>query len=105
MIEEGEDKRDEIEGAKIMTEREAAHAAAESGTLTELRRLISERGVHVDAEVRYSMTLLQAASRQGHLDTNHFLRGGMCRQCRRAPTRARRLLSPNAKRLAFIPPG
>ncbi|KAM0800192.1 hypothetical protein BDR22DRAFT_252008 [Usnea florida] len=104
IIEKGDDERDEeIAGAKIMTEWEATHAAAESGNLTELRRFILQRGVHVDAEDRYSMTLLQVASRKGHLDTNHFLRGGMCRECRRAQTRARRLLSSKAKRLACIP--
>ena len=56
MIEEGKDETDEdIEGAKTLTDWEAAHAAAESGNLTELRQLILERGVHVDAEDRYSM--------------------------------------------------
>ena len=74
LIEEGKNERDEeIEGAKTLTEWEAAHAAAESGNLTELRGLILERGVHVDAEDRYSMTLLQVASRHGHLEIVHFL--------------------------------
>ena len=72
--EEGKDERDEeIEGAKTLSDWEAAHAAAESGNLPELRRLIMERGVHVDAEDRYSMTLLQIASRHGHLNIVHFL--------------------------------
>ena len=76
LIEEGKDERDEeIKGAKTLSEWEAAHAAAESGNLTELRELILERGVHVDAEDRYSMTLLQVASRHGHLETVHFLIG------------------------------
>ena len=74
MIEEGKDERVEKNpDAKTLTEWEAAHAAAESGNLTELRRLILERGVHVDAEDQYSMTLLQVASRRGHLHIVQFL--------------------------------
>ena len=74
IVEQGKDERDdEIPDAKTLTEWEAAHAAAESGNLTELRRLVLERGVHVDAEDEYSMTLLQVASRHGHLDIVHFL--------------------------------
>ena len=74
MVEEDNDERDaEIPDAKTLTEWEAAHAAAESGKLTELRQLVLERGVHVDAEDQYSMTLLQVASRHGHLDIVNFL--------------------------------
>ena len=74
MLEEGKDERDEeIPDAETLTEWEAAQAAAESGNLAELRRLVLKCGVHVDAEDRYSMTLLQVASRHGHLNIVHFL--------------------------------
>lgn len=57
----------------LLTDWESAHAAAESGDLAKLRLLILERGVHVDAEDKHSMTLLQAASRHGHLEIVQFL--------------------------------
>ena len=56
----GED--DNNEAREAMLDWEAVHAAAESGHLSKLRFLILERGLDVDAEDYYAMTLLQVAS-------------------------------------------
>ncbi|KAF6222023.1 hypothetical protein HO133_001991 [Letharia lupina] len=73
--EEGEDRDEEDEAQKPLTDWEAAHVAAESGDLAKLRLLILKRGVlvHVDAEDQHAMTLLQVASRYGHLELVQFL--------------------------------
>ena len=61
------------EAREPMLDWEAAHAAAESGDLSKIRFLILDRGLHVDAEDNYAMTLLQVASRHGHLEIVKFL--------------------------------
>ena len=71
--EEGEKEDEKNEAQKIMSDQEAAHAAAESGDLSKVRFLILERGLHVDAEDYYALTLLQVASRHGHLEIVKFL--------------------------------
>lgn len=73
--EEGEDRDEEDEAQKPLTDWEAAHVAAEIGDLAKFRLLILERGVlvHVDAEDQHAMTLLQVASRYGHLELVQFL--------------------------------
>ena len=50
-----------------------AHVAAENGDLAKLRIFILERGLHVDAEDEQAMTILQVASRHGHLEVVRFL--------------------------------
>ena len=51
-----------------VSNREAAHAGAETGDLARSSFLMLERGLHVDTEDDHAMTLLQIASRHGHLD-------------------------------------
>ena len=73
-VEEKErEEDDKNEAQKTMSDWEAAHAAAESGDLSKLRFLIIECGLHVDAEDNHAMTLLQVASRHGHLEIVQFL--------------------------------
>ena len=73
-VEEDEVKEgDKSDSKEPMPDWEAAHAAAESGDISTLRFLILERGLHVDAEDNYAMTLLQVASRHGHLEIVRFL--------------------------------
>ena len=72
-IEEGEKEDDRNEAQGTMSDQEAAHTAAESGDLSKVRFLILEQGVHVDAEDNYALTLLQVASRHGHLEIVKFL--------------------------------
>ena len=71
--EEGEKEDDKNEAQGTMSDQEAAHAAAESGDLSKVRFFILERGLHVDAEDNYALTLLQVASRHGHLEIVKFL--------------------------------
>ena len=70
---EEQEEDDNDEAQEPMSDWEAAHAAAESGDLSKLRFLILDRGLHVDAEDNYAMTLLQVASRHGHLEIVKFL--------------------------------
>ena len=72
---EEEENKDEEgdEASEPLSDWEAAHAAAESGDLPRLRFFITSKDVHVDAEDDYAMTLLQVASRQGHLEVVNFL--------------------------------
>lgn len=69
--EQNEDENDEAQ--EPIPDWEAAHAAAESGDLSKIRFLILDRGLHVDAEDNHAMTLLQVASRHGHLEIVRFL--------------------------------
>ena len=71
--EEVQKEDDNDEAQEPMPDWEAAHTAAESGDLSKLRFLILDRGLHVDAEDEYAMTLLQVASRHGHLEIVKFL--------------------------------
>lgn len=61
------------QASNLISDWEAAHEAAESGDLSRLRMLILEREVHIDAEDKHSMTLLQIASRHGRLPIVEFL--------------------------------
>lgn len=71
--EEDQDENDNKEAREPIPDWEAAHAAAESGDLPKIRFFIHERGLHVDAEDNYAMTLLQVASRHGQLEIVKFL--------------------------------
>ena len=71
--EEAEKERDTKNAQGTISDWEAAHDAAEKGNLSKLRCLILERGLHVDAEDSHAMTLLQVASRHGHMEIVQFL--------------------------------
>ena len=70
---EEQQEDDNNEAREPMPDWEAAHAAAESGDLSVIRFLILDRDLHVDAEDKYAMTLLQVASRHGHVEIVKFL--------------------------------
>ena len=71
--EEEQKENDNNEAQEPIPDWSAAHAAAESGDLSKLRFLILNRNLHVDAEDNHAMTLLQVASRHGHLAIVKFL--------------------------------
>lgn len=71
--EEAEKEGDTKDAQGTMSDWEAAHDAAEKGNISKLRFLILERGLHVDAEDSHAMTLLQVASRHGHMEIVEFL--------------------------------
>lgn len=70
---EAEKEADTKDEQETLSDWEAAHAAAENGNLSKLRFLILDRGLHVDAEDSHAMTLLQVASRHGHMEIVKFL--------------------------------